>query len=91
MIGRTIGHYEVIEKIGEGGMGADLQAFRSARCSEWTAGTMPDDGGQVDRRAEDTPRKGGRIADLRVNALNRAIFVFLGLAETETSRSRSNG
>ncbi len=45
--------------------GTDLQAFRPAQCPEWTACTMPDDGGQVDCRAEETPRKAGRLTGLR--------------------------
>jgi len=61
-------------------------ASRPAEQSEWIACAMPDYGGQVDRCAEETPRRPvGSLASEEVKALNRAMFVFLGLAETEAS------
>ena len=45
--------------------GTDFPAVHQAKRPEWAACAMPDDGGQVDCGAEETPRKAGRITRLR--------------------------
>ena len=45
--------------------GTDLQTSHPAEHPEWTASAMPNDGGQGDGCAEETPRKAGRIAGCR--------------------------